>query len=74
MPNKLLVIELKGKQHRWSFEFYGDPKYIPEWEKDGLTVYEIENVIPMWVVDLGLIRIWVILQDLFNFKNPWRRK
>lgn len=63
-----MSITVKGSQHKWSFNFYDDPKYLNDWQKDGLEVYIIENTIPMWVVDFGLIKPWVFLQDLFNFK------
>lgn len=49
----------------------GDPKYIPEWEADGLEVWEVCNVVPLWVASLGLTRAWCFAQDIFNFKNPW---
>ena len=68
MNKKLMSITVKGSQHKWSFNFYDDPKYLNDWQKDGLEVYIIENTIPMWVVDFGLIKPWVFLQDLFNFK------
>ncbi|WP_432592160.1 hypothetical protein [Stenotrophomonas maltophilia] len=73
MADKLLSLHVKGRHKSWSFEFMGDPKYIPEWEADGLEVWEVCNVIPAWVVDLGLTRLWVFAQDVFNFKNPWGR-
>ena len=30
---KLLSIEVKGKEHNWSFNFYRDPKIEGSWEK-----------------------------------------
>lgn len=74
MGKKLLSIEVKGKSHTWGFDFYGDPKYLQEWRDDGLDIVEIENVIPEWVVDIGLLKPYVFLQDLFNFKNPFKSK
>lgn len=73
MANKLLILSVRGKGHSWSFEFYGDPKYLPEWRADGLEIDEVCNTIPLWVADLGLVRSWCFLQDLFNFRNPWRK-
>lgn len=72
MAEKLLSIHVRGKQSLWSFEFRGDPKYIPEWRADGLDVYEVENIIPFWLPPI-LVRPFVIAQDLFNFKSPWRK-
>ena len=74
MPKKLISITVKGRERTWSFNFYGDPKYIKEWRDDGLDIDEICNTIPEWVADLGLVRPWCFMQDLFNFKNPWRRE
>ena len=72
MSKKLLSITVKGIEKTWSFSFYFDPQYINEWRADGLDVVEIENVIPIWAQRLGLTKIWCRLQDIFNFKNPWR--
>jgi len=71
MAKKLLSINVRGKKDTWGFEFYGDPKLIDEWRADGLDVIEIANLIPAWVVDLGLTRPWNRLQSLLNFRNPW---
>lgn len=67
---KLLSVTVKGNTSEWSFNFYGDPKYLQEWRNDGLEVYEICNTIPEWIVNLGLLKQYIFLQNLFNFKNP----
>ncbi len=64
---KLLSLEVKGAEKDWSFTFYDDPKYINEWREDGLEVNEICNTIPEWIVDIGLSKPWIFIQDLFNF-------
>lgn len=69
---KLMCIEVKGKHRKWSFNFYGDTKYLQEWREDGLEVNEIINTIPELIVDLGLTRIWVFFQDILNFRNPFK--
>lgn len=74
MAKKLLSIAVKGKKHVWGFDFYADPKHIKEWRDDGLDVVQIENIVPEWIVDLGLIKPWCFLQDLWNFKNPFKNK
>jgi len=63
-----MSVEVTGASKTWSFLFYGDPKYLEEWRNDGLEVDEIINTIPEWVMDLGLTRPWIFLQDIFNFK------
>ena len=69
---KAMVVDVRGKRHKWGFLFYGDPKDLAEWRADGLEVYEVENIVPAWAVAFGLGRLWCIGQDLLNFKNPWR--
>lgn len=65
---KLLSIEVKGKTKEWSFSFYGNPKYLDEWRKDGLEINEVINSVPELINDIGLTRLWIFLQDLFNFR------
>ncbi len=72
--NKKLAITIKGKHKTWSFNFWGDPKYLDEWRKDGIDVVQIHNTIPVWVVDIGMTRVWCFFQDLFSFKNPFGNK
>ena len=72
MAKKLLSITVRGHSHQWSFEFFGDPRYLDEWRADGLDIVQVENIVPAWVVDLGLTRAWCFAQDVFNFRNPWR--
>lgn len=73
MSNKLMSITVRGAAHTWSFEFYANPKYLDEWVADGLDIVLVENVVPMWVADYGLVRQWCFMQDIFNFKWPWHK-
>lgn len=72
MSKKLLSVTVQGKEETWIFNFYGDPKYIQEWRKDGLAIDEISNIVPIWVVNWGLLKPWIFMQDVFNFKNPFK--
>jgi hypothetical protein len=71
MSQKLLSVTVKGKHKKWSFNFYGDPKHIDEWEADGLEIYIVNYSIPEWVVDMGLTKVYCRLIDFvtFNFKG-----
>jgi hypothetical protein len=60
---KLFAIETHGKKREWEFLFYGDDKYLQEWQEDGLRIDEVVNVIPQWIVGLGLLRIWCWIQE-----------
>jgi hypothetical protein len=64
-------IVVRGKHKTWAFNFPADPKYLPEWEADGLEVYEVTNSIPEWAVNLGLTRPWVAVQDFWNWIRLW---
>lgn len=65
---KLCSITIKGKTKTWSFNTFVDLKYLDEWREDGIEIDEIENVIPVWVVDMGLTHIWCFLQDVWHGK------
>ena len=43
---KLLSITVQGKTGKFTFNFYGNPKYIDLWRKEGFVIHEIENSIP----------------------------
>jgi hypothetical protein len=64
-------IVVKGKHHTWAFNFPADPKYIPEWEADGLEVYEVLNTIPEWAQRMGLTHVWCAVQDRWNWMRLW---
>ena len=69
---KLYAVEVRGKTTEWSFSFWGDPEFVKDWEEDGLTINEIVNTIPDWIVAIGLIGPWCFFQDIFNLKNPFK--
>lgn len=68
---RMMVIEVRGKTKLWSFHTKVDPQYLAEWEADGLQIFILENSIPEWVVDLGLLRVWCRAQDAWNFLRFW---
>ena len=55
---------VKGREKQWGFTVQGDPRYLEEWQADGLDVSLCQNEVPAWAVRLGLLRPWVALQDL----------
>ena len=73
VSKKKMSITVRGHKNSYSFDFMGDPAHLDQWREDGLEVYEIHNTVPEWVADIGLIRAWCFMQDLFNFKNPFKR-
>ncbi len=69
---RLMEVEVQGKRCKWGFVFEGDTKHLADWRADGLVVDEVLNIIPDWVVNLGMVRPWCFAQDLLNFKNPFK--
>ena len=65
------VVDVRGKQREWGIPSDLSREAIADMRADGLNIIIPENIIPSWVVDAGLIRPWVFLQDLWNFKNPF---
>lgn len=50
----------------WNFATYVDPKHLPEWKAAGVQIYLVENIVPLWVAQLGLTRPWCAVQDLWR--------
>lgn len=73
MSKKQYSLEIKGKTSRWSFVVLVDPQYVDEWRADGLEIAELYNTVPAWVAELGLTRFWRFCQDVFYWKNPFKR-
>jgi len=69
---KLMAVTIRGDQHEWSFCFYGNPKHLDDWLADGLEVALVENTVPAWLPKWVPVRWWCFVQDVFNFRNPWR--
>lgn len=67
-----MSITVKGKSRTWCFEFIGDEQYLKEWRDDGLDISRTMNEVPVWVVDMGLTRVWCFVQDVWNFRNPFK--
>lgn len=66
-----MSVEVKGREHSWGFLFEGDPAHLDAWRADGLEVYEVCNVIPVWVVRLGLTRVRCRVQDAWQWLRLW---
>ena len=73
MSDRRLSIHVKGHTRNYSFDFYQDPKHIPEWSSQGLDVREVLNTCPEWVAEWRIVRIWFFFQDVLQFKNPWSK-
>jgi hypothetical protein len=65
---RVYAITVIGKAHKWLFLVEEDPRYLQEWLDDGLDISLVVNIIPEWVVNLGLTKVWCFLQDIFQFR------
>lgn len=70
---KRVTIDIRGKASLWAVESLATTEEIAAMRADGLEVHELVNSGPEWIADLGLTRPWCILQDIWNFKNPFGR-
>ena len=66
MKNKL-ILTVKGRTNEWTFVVHGDLAYLEEWRKDGLEIYELVGVLPMWMQGTFLERPWMFAQKLWNW-------
>lgn len=64
---------IRGERREWSITVWAEPEWVEDWREDDLALYEVINTIPEWVVTMGLARVWCFFQDLFNFRNRWRK-
>ncbi len=65
---RLFQITIKGKTEEWAFDFEADEKYWQDWLDDGLNVKMVMNIIPSWVAELGLTKLWCVLQDILQVR------
>jgi len=62
-----MCITVQGKTGQFVFNFIGDDKYVQNWRDEGLDIDVIAYSIPKWVVDLGLIQVWVKATDIWRW-------
>lgn len=74
MSKRLYFIEIQGNEHQWNFDVWIDPKFVDEWREDGIKIFEIINTIPASVQHAGFGRAWVFFQDLFYWRNPFKKE
>lgn len=68
---KAVTLDIRGKQHRWSVDAVMSQRQIDDMRADGVDVGELINTVPEWAVDMGLLRPWCFVQDVWNFRNPF---
>lgn len=68
----LVTLSIKGKDFNWAVTADMPEHQIEAMRSDGVDVGLLQNTAPVWVVDLGLMRPWFFLQDLWNLKSPFK--
>jgi hypothetical protein len=66
------VLHMKGEHSTWCVRAEMSQEQIQAMREDGIEVGVLENTIPNWVVNLGLVKPWCFLQDVWGFRNPFR--
>ena len=74
MSKELHIVFIRGKSTEWGIETYITKEAAAALSADGLMVGRVEGSIPKWAVDAGIpVRLWFFVQDVFYFRNPWRK-
>ena len=63
---------MRGKNSTWAVDWYASDEQVELMRADGIEVYSVENIVPMWAVEWGLTGAWCFVQDIWNFK-PFRK-
>lgn len=71
MPIKYYTTEIKGKNSTWIVEL--SQRQAVAMEEDGIEIQTVFNTAPDWVVELGLMKVWFFIQDIFYFQNPFSK-
>jgi hypothetical protein len=67
------VLSIRGKQSEWGITTPLPMSAIEAMREDGIEVGILENSVPFWMNEAGLTRPWCFFQDIWNFKNPFRK-
>ncbi|WP_148649642.1 hypothetical protein [Lysobacter antibioticus] len=73
MTKKWLHLHVKTATSSFWFEVLDDPANLDYWRSHGVEILEGCNAGPEFIVNAGLLKPWVFLQDIFNFKWPWSK-
>ena len=61
---QLMSLVVRGKTTEYDFTVEGYSEHLEEYWDEGLDINPIVNVIPQWIVDIGLSDVWCFFQDL----------
>jgi hypothetical protein len=66
------TISVRGREHEWSVTWDAPQGQIDAMRDDGIDVGLVMHTVPEWAVSVGLLRPWCFVQDVWNFRNPFR--
>ncbi len=67
-----VALEIRGKTTEWAITVDLSSEQIDAMRADGIEIGVVVNSVPGWIFDAGLVTPWMFVQDLWNFKNPFR--
>lgn len=66
------IIHMQGDTSLWGVQSDMTQEQIDAMRDDGIDVGIVGNVVPEWIVNVGLMRPYCFIQDCWNFKNPFQ--
>lgn len=68
----LTIMCMRGQKHEWDVQAEMSNEQIADLRAVGHEIGIVENIVPVPVAEAGGTRVWCFMQDLWNFKNPFR--
>lgn len=68
------LVDVRGKQHEWGLNVPMSQDQIDAMREDGIEVNILVHTVPVWAAEVGLLPLWCAVQDIWNFRNPFRSK
>lgn len=69
-----VITIIRGKSDEWLVIGEMTRDQIDAMRADGIEIDEVANTVPDWAASCGLCPIWFFAQDVWNFRNPLRRR
>ena len=63
---QLMILQIRGKNKLYNFTVRGNNELLEEQRDDGLDINPLVNIVPEWIVNIGLLHPWCFFQDLLN--------
>lgn len=66
-------LAVRGRTSEWAVHCDMSREQIDAMVADGIDVGILHHSVPMWAVDMGLLRPWCFVQDVWNFRNHFNK-